>query len=84
MEIYAQAANATEQVTSVQDLAGGQTQEGDGPAKIRLTYSTLQDINRARATFGLPAVCITQGSRIFASSLPATAAFQVSRSRSER
>jgi hypothetical protein len=51
IEFYAQAANATEQVTSVQDLAEADSQEDEGTAKIGLTYSTLQDINRPPAAF---------------------------------
>ena len=53
-------ATATEQVTSTQDLAEEDSREGDGPAKIELTYSTLQAINRARLAFDMPALRIIQ------------------------
>ena len=47
-------------MTSKQDLAGADSSEGDEPAKIELTYSTLQAINRARLAFDMPALRIIQ------------------------
>jgi hypothetical protein len=41
-------------------LAGADSREDDGPAKIELTYSTLQAINRPRLTIGMPALRIIQ------------------------
>jgi len=35
--------------------------EGDGAAKVELTYSTTRNINRARPAFGTLVVCIIQG-----------------------
>ena len=61
-------ATATEQVTSTQDLAGADSREGDGPAKIELTYSTLQAINRARLAFDMAALRIIQV--LFSDKLP--------------
>jgi hypothetical protein len=47
-------------VTSKQDLAGADFKEGDEPAKIELTFSTLEAINRARLAFDMPALRIIQ------------------------
>src|SRR5580700_7702105 len=52
--------NATEYVTSKHDLAEADSREGNRPAKIELTYSTLQAINRARLAFGMPVLRIIQ------------------------
>ena len=41
-------------------MAGVDSQEDDGPAKIELTCSTPNGINRARPAFGMLAVCIFQ------------------------
>ncbi len=60
IEIYARTATATKRVTSTQDPVGADCWEDDGPAKIELTYSTLQAINRARQAFGMPALRIIQ------------------------
>ena len=47
-------------MTSERGLAELDSREDDGPAEIELTYSTLRDINRARPTIGMPALCIIQ------------------------
>jgi hypothetical protein len=41
-------------------LAEADSREGNRPAKIELTYSTLQAINRARLAFGMPVLRIIQ------------------------
>jgi hypothetical protein len=41
-------------------LGGSGPSGGNRPAEIELTYSTMQDINRARPSFGMLAVCIIQ------------------------
>jgi len=42
------------------DLAELDCRENDEPAKLQLTYSTLDGINRAGPPFGMAAVCIIQ------------------------
>ena len=41
-------------------MAGLDSREGDRPAETKLTYSTLDDINRPRPAFRMLAVCIIQ------------------------
>lgn len=44
----------------MRDLARADYREGNEPAEIELTYSTLEGINRARLSFRMPVVCIIQ------------------------
>jgi len=41
-------------------LAGRDSGEDEGRGKTKLSYSTLDDINRTRPTIGMVAVCIIQ------------------------
>ena len=59
IEFYALTANAAKPITSARDLAGTDSREDDKAAKLELTYSTTNDINRAGPTLEMLVVCIT-------------------------